>query len=131
MKQPLQALLIAGEAMGRGTILGHKTISIREGHRGYRAGEPLILCCEKIGWSAMADVTSVRHCALKEVSENELLDDGFPNHAVALETLQRFYPNMSMDSDVTIIRWNNVRGRCVEARTLFPSIDQTLAPVGS
>ncbi len=111
MKQPLYALLVAPGHKTRTSILyGGKNISIREGHRDYRAGNPVMLCCHIEPWVVMAVITEVRHCTLAEVTEKECLDDGCQNNAELLAALKRFYPNLTMDSPITIIRWDNVRG---------------------
>lgn len=116
MKQPLYALLIAPiEEMIMAVIDGTKTITIREGHRDYRPGLPVMLCCHLESWAVMADIENVRHCVLNEVTREEWADDGFTSQEDLLTGLQRFYPNMTMDSPVTIIRWKNVRGFLVDA----------------
>ncbi len=111
MKQPLYALLVAPGHKTRTEILyGRKTVSIREGHRDYKAGNPVMLCCHIEPWAVMADITQVSHCTLSEVTEEECRDDGAANKKELLADLKRFYPNITMDSPVTVIRWANVRG---------------------
>ena len=114
MKQPLYALLIApDEEMRHRVETGEKTITIREGHRDYRAG-PVMLCCEKVPWAVMADITDVRHCALREIAEDEWTADGFVSQADLLAKMRRFYPKLELDSAVTVIRWKDARGALVE-----------------
>lgn len=114
-KSPLQALLVAPDYLMRKNILsGKKKISIREGHRDYQVGKPVMLCCHIVPWVVMADVISVRHCTLGEVTEEEYRDDGFETQEELLVGLQQFYPDMTPDSPVTVICWENVRGFLAE-----------------
>ncbi|HJV32529.1 MAG TPA: ASCH domain-containing protein [Patescibacteria group bacterium] len=114
MKQPLYALLIApDEEMRYRVETGGKTITIREGHRDYRPGL-VMLCCEKVPWAVMADITDVRHCALREVTEEEWTADGFVSQSDLLTQMRRFYPKLELGSDVTVIRWKDARGALVE-----------------
>lgn len=114
MKNPLYALLVAPDDQMRLDIVRKiKKISIREGHRDYRLG-PVMLCCHLVPWAVMAHITEVRHCALREVTKEEYQADGFKTQKALLEGLKRFYPTMTLDSPVTVIRWDNVRGKLVD-----------------
>jgi len=121
MKPPLYALLIAVDHGMRTHILyGGKAITIREGHRDYQPGCPVMLCCHTEPWAVMADITSVRHTTIAKVTKEEYEADDFHSRKDLLEGLRRFYPNIDMNSPVTVIRWENVRGwlmdHCVEYR---------------
>lgn len=110
MKPALQALLIAPDHQMRVDILnGVKAISIIENHCDYKPG-PVILCCHLVPWSVMAEITSVRHCLLKEVTKEEYEDNDFHSQEGLLSGLRRFYKGITSDSPVTVIRWKNVQG---------------------
>lgn len=114
MKQPLTALLIApDEAMREAVETGRKTITIREGHRDYRTG-PVMLACHLVPWAVQADITQVKHGTLREVTREEWEADGFVSQADLLTQMRRFYPKLTLDSEVTVIRWANARGALVE-----------------
>ena len=114
MKQPLTALLIApDEGMRYDVETGLKTITIREGHRDYRPGL-VMLCCHLVPWAVQAEITDVRHCALRDVTEDEWRDDGFVSQDDLLTRMRRFYPKLGLDSDVTVIRWKDARGALVD-----------------
>ncbi|MBI2676949.1 MAG: ASCH domain-containing protein [Candidatus Yanofskybacteria bacterium] len=116
MKPALQALLIAPDCCVRDQIVwGTKTVTIREGHRDYKLGK-VMLCCHLEPWAVMADITEVRHCLLKEVTKEECFDDGFSNRVELLHDLQRFYPDLTANSPVTVIKWANVTGTLVPKR---------------
>lgn len=110
----LQALLISPEtAMREAIVTGRKTITIREGHRDYQCG-PVMLCCHLVPWVVQADITSVHRTTAAHVQGKDIRDDGFTNLDDMLEKLRRFYPKISEDSPVTVIRWENVRGALVK-----------------
>ena len=111
LKHPLQALLVAPDSQMRADILrGAKKITIREGARDYRDGQ-VMLCCHIEPWAVMAKITSVRHCALRDVTKKEYEDDGFETHEELLDGLKRFYPDLTLDSPVTVIRWGDIEGK--------------------
>jgi hypothetical protein len=115
LKPPLYSLLLAAEVpMWEDTIAGRKRITVREGHRDYRAGRPMVLVTPDVGWAVMVDIVEVRHCLLRELTAEELAADGFRDHQHAVAELARFYPGIGLDSPVTAIRWDNVRGHMVE-----------------
>lgn len=111
MKTALRALLIAPEPQMIADVINRvKCISIREGHRDYVAGQPILIGCPKTNWAVMADCTDVHWRPLGEVEEDDLTADGFIDHEHALKELQRFYPNMTLNSMVTVIEWACARG---------------------
>lgn len=112
-KPALQALLIAPDNLMRKNILtGQKKISIREGHRDYRPGL-MMICCHLEPWAVQVDVTEVLHRRLDEVSSVEWEADGFTSQQDLLNGLRNYYPSITLDSPVTVIYWDNVRGKLV------------------
>ena len=115
MKSPLVALLFApDEKMWTCIISGAKQITIREGRRDYQVGQPAMLCRHLCNHVVMADIVSVRHCLLRNVTKKEYKADGFKSRSELLQGLRRFYPNLKMDSPVTVIGWKNARGVLVD-----------------
>ena len=112
-KKPLQALLVA-ESGQRPTIAGSKKITIREGTRDYRVGEPVMLCSPKESFCVKADITDVRHCSANQVTEEEMKKDGYRSLQEMVEDLKTYYPNINEQSDVTVIKWDNVEGLLVD-----------------
>jgi hypothetical protein len=114
MKPALQAILISPDSLVRLAImLGKKKITIREGHRDYHEG-PVMICCHIDPWAVMATITSVRHTTLAEVTREEYTADGYSSQVQMLEDLRQYYPNMTMESDVTVISWDKVTGALTE-----------------
>lgn len=117
MRSPLYALLLAPDLDERHNVeVGTKTITIREGHRDYQAKKPVMICCHVEPWCVMADISSVRHCSLRDVTEAELRDDGYTDLDDMLSQLREYYPTLTPSSPVTVIRWENVRGKLVDER---------------
>jgi hypothetical protein len=115
-KRPLVALLISPDQKMRYEILeGSVKLSVREGYRtGYDAGRPVMLCCQREPWCVMADIANSRFCRLIDVTEEERQTGGLASRNQLLEWMQRFYPTMTWESDVTVVRWKNVRGKLVD-----------------
>lgn len=56
----------------------------------------------------------MRHCPLKEVTPEEWEADGFVGQENLLNGMRAFYPTLTLDSWVTIVRWDNARGKLVD-----------------
>lgn len=107
-------ILIAPDDRMRTNILsGAKKITIREGHRDYQPGQAMI-CCHLVVWAVMVDVTDVKHCTLVDITPEEWESDGFTSQQNLLEGMRRFYPSLTFDSPVTVLRWQNARGTLVD-----------------
>ncbi len=115
LKRPLAALLIAPiEAMRDRILTGEKKITLREGHRDYRPGELVQICCHLRTWCVQATVTAVSHCTMNDLTDEECQADGFADKADALQGMRGFYPKLTMDSPITVIRWDGVKGELVD-----------------
>lgn len=118
LREPDQSLRIAADHSMWGDVLsGRKTISIRTDHRAYRPGR-ILIGCHIFGIAVEADVLEeggVKHCKLHEITQEELEADGFVSHDDMLEQMRSsYYPDLHEDSDVTVLRWENVRGGAVD-----------------
>lgn len=114
MKRALQAILIAPENVMRQDILtGKKKLTIREGHRDYTPG-PAMLCCHLVPWAVQVEVVKVEHTTLNDVSVDDILADGFESYFDAVAKLRRFYPKIGINSNVTVVHWENPTGYLVE-----------------
>jgi hypothetical protein len=108
LKRPLQAILIApNESVWENIILGKKKITIREGWRDYQPGFS-ILGCHIANFCVGADITDVKHCLAKDVTEEEYHADGYTSQDNMIDDLHKYYPNLSLESKVTVIKWNNI-----------------------
>lgn len=105
MIPPLQALLIAGPDAQCAVDEGRKFISIRNGMRNFRVGEPIVLYCNVTKWCAMGHVTHVDYYRAGAIPDRDARDDGFGSSADALVGMRRLYPSLTPESFVTVIRW--------------------------
>ena len=108
LKRPLVALLIAGVNAHAAVVTREKAISIREGWRDYQVGDTLALICHIDPFAVLTKVTDMRHTTLGEVTEQEYQNDGFASYEELLAGLQQFYPDITYDSPVTVIRWETI-----------------------
>ncbi|MEX1061675.1 MAG: ASCH domain-containing protein [Patescibacteria group bacterium] len=117
LKYPLVAIEIDGHKAQLDTLDHIKEITIREGWRDYRPGTRVILTGGKDHpWCVEATVTQVTHCLLEELKAEEIKADGYATHQEALDDMRQWYPDLSMKSKVTVIRWANARGTLVTQR---------------
>lgn len=82
-----------------------KKITIREGLRDYVMGR-VMLCCEPTSWCISKNISSIIHEKLSDVSDSTAREEGFIDCKSIKNKLSEYYPNISDDSWVTIIRWN-------------------------
>jgi hypothetical protein len=113
MKRPVTFLLMAPDHSDN-IISGQKKITIRNGERDYRVGDTLALGCHLLNWCVLADITEVRYCPLEEITEEEARDDGFSSPEEMLEGMRNYYPDINYQSRVTVVRWNNLRGKLID-----------------
>jgi hypothetical protein len=104
MKRALQGLLVAGPDLRDKVRQDKKLITIREGHRDYSTG-PVLIGCPILDWVEVRVIDEVRHTTLDMVTEEEFNADGFKDQEDMLDSLIEYYPDLTMESEVTIIRW--------------------------
>jgi hypothetical protein len=104
MNRALRGLIIDGTQMMLDTISGKKLITIREGHRDYTNG-PVLIAASNYSWVLMKQIVNVRHTTIDELTIQELNDDGFYTKQEAIDCLKQWYPNIGLNSAVTVIRW--------------------------
>jgi len=115
LKRPLAALLLApDEAMWEAALTGQKMITVREGHRDYPVGADLLIGCHLKGTAFMAIISDVRHCNMGDVTAEEWAADGFASLEEAVHGLARFYPHITPESSVTVLRWKDPHGALVK-----------------
>jgi hypothetical protein len=106
MSSVLQAIEVAPE-WHENVEKNIKKITIRLGKRDYKK-ERTILCCPKTSWCTQRNVTEVTHSTLKEVSDAVAQEDGFKDNADLKSKLNEYYPDVSDDSEMTIVRWEEM-----------------------
>jgi hypothetical protein len=83
---------------------GGKKITFRAGRRRFRPGEMVEGKCAE-GVILPLRITGCVTKPLKDVSEEEARDDLFECREVILEGMRKFYPRMTWDTEITLIRF--------------------------
>lgn len=120
MRRPIQALFLAADPKEwKSTLRGVKRISLREGHRDYKSGT-LVICCPELSLAILVNVIEVKHTTLGEITEEEYKADGFKDKEDLILGMRKFpgYENLSWQSEMTVIRWENARGFLVDHITI-------------
>jgi len=119
MKPALQAILIASNnhQMKINVMTGYKSITFREGHRDYHVG-PVMLCDELESWVVKANIYDVQHKILSQLTQEEWEADGFSSLEDTLGGLWVYYKDITMDSPVTVVKWNNISGIWTEEENI-------------
>lgn len=104
MDTPLQAILIAGETSRDDVIQGHATATIRCGFRAYKNG-PVMIGCHILNWCVLKKIIDVQHFLLKDVPLDCLKKLKYTNTLDIFNTLHKFYPSITVDSEVTFVEW--------------------------
>ena len=107
LKKPLQALLMAEELVDE-TADGSKYITIREGWRHYVPGK-VVICCPEIAWCMMKMITEVIHTTPRDCEEQYYRGEEWVDREEMVYDLQRFYPDLTMDSPITVIKFEDLR----------------------
>jgi len=53
-------------------------------------------------------VKEVYYCQLKDVNLEDVLNDGFKNHQDMAEKMERFYPDITLDTEVTVVKFDQI-----------------------
>lgn len=108
--------LIIPNTFKAGILEGYITAAIRPGSYDYRVGSALLIAVNPIfeSWTVLANLTKVRICAISELVAAEAKAAGYDNLDDLLKALYTQYPNLTSNSVVTVIHWNNVRSHLLE-----------------
>jgi hypothetical protein len=104
MDRPLQAILMAGEKKRDDVIQGHKTTTIRLGHRDYRPGMAIV-GCHVLGWCVGVNITVVEYYILKDTPLKLLHKNGYADLEDAIKDLKTIYPTIEPMSKITWVEW--------------------------
>lgn len=96
--------LLFGEGFVEALENGRKRITIRHGWRDFEPGELIEAVCAE-GDRFILEITSCVVYQLCTVPEKDLRDDGFTDYRDAHSVLQRFYPDLTSRSAVSVIRF--------------------------
>lgn len=83
---------------------GDKLVTIRKGRRDIILDDLLFECVDGTR-KDIVEVRKVIHCRLAEVPEEYYRKDGFESLLDMLEGMRDFYPDISFDSEVTVVEF--------------------------
>ncbi|NPB02680.1 MAG: ASCH domain-containing protein [Methanopyri archaeon] len=87
-------------------LRGEKRATIRVGRvPGARPGKVVYLHCGGYVYGKVR-ITDVETKRVKDLTDRDAKDDGFPNKEALVKALKRHYPNLTEDDLVTIIRFD-------------------------
>jgi hypothetical protein len=92
---------LSGEFLAA-VLKGRKVSTVRRGRRFYPLGEGTL----RIGDRDVAvTVTRIRHCCVHDLTEEDARRDGFASVSELRTTLERFYPDLSADEEMTLVEF--------------------------
>ena len=107
-KRPMQALWVGDSKIMANIINGVKKITVRGGYRDYKVDKAVfVVVCDfnVVTVAVVKQLKSVKWKKLCELTKEEIEADGFKDLNDALNGLQRFYPEIGLDSPITVIEW--------------------------
>lgn len=114
-EQAMFALLIRSDDELRQDIVSGKiTVAIRKGYRNYRPNHELMLCCHHEPWAVLADIVEISYLYPYAISQYAIEAAGYRTMEEMACKLKECYPDLDKDTPLTVIRWQNVRGRLVD-----------------
>lgn len=114
-EQPMFALLVRpDEDLRKDIISGRVTVAIRKGYRNYAPNHELMLCCHCESWVVLADIVEVSLLRQYAISQKDIEAAGYHTREEMARKLKEYYPDLDWDTPLTVIRWENVRGRLVD-----------------
>jgi len=91
------------------TFSGTKRITIRNGHRPqFHTELEIRIISNDTNWGCKANVTEVGFYTYETIPEQDWHDDGFQSWQEMFEEMKTFYPDISPQSECTIIRWGQI-----------------------
>ena len=98
----MQTLILAEDVFDN--LNKGKNTTIRNGRRDIALG-PLMFESLHEKRNMIVTVHSVEYCRVIDVRTDDIVNDGFKNHLDMIKGLQRFYPDIKADSEVTVIKF--------------------------
>ena len=81
-----------------------KITTIRKGRRKIELGK-LMFGSSDEGRQKIVEVVSFYYAKLEDVEIQDLENDGFKNHQDMWEKMQRFYPDIGLEDEVTVVKF--------------------------
>jgi hypothetical protein len=98
----MQSLLLAEHVYDQ--LETGKRVTIRKGRRDIFLG-PLAFASTNNNRTQIVEVDMVYYCKLKLVLPSDYINDGFNDIDHMFQEMKKFYPDISMDSEVSVVRF--------------------------
>lgn len=102
---------------------GSKRATVRAGKREIAKGS-LAFEAASGGWGVIVNVTDVRHKKLSQLTEQEAAAEGAESAAHLANALKRFYPNLTPDSDITVVLFDFKDALDIPESVLFGTLTE-------
>lgn len=103
LRPPLQALIFVADLVPQ-IKTGEKRNTVREGHREYKEGS-VLLGAPEANWCAMKTIVTVTHTSIAKMKRADYLHQGWKDREQVLADMQGYYPQLTMESPITVIWW--------------------------
>lgn len=114
-ERPMFALLVRpDDELRKDIISGRVTVAIRKGYRNYASDHELMLCCHREPWAVLANIVEVSLLRQYAISQKDIEAAGYRTREEMVRKLREYYTDIEWDTPLTVIRWENVRGRLVD-----------------
>lgn len=100
-----QELRLSDELFAGLTAFPPKSVTVRTGHRPIQQAPLVFRGVSNELLTVTVAVDRVIHTRLRHVSPEDVEADGFLDHADMLQQMRRFYPDITEDSPVTVVRF--------------------------
>ncbi len=107
----MQVLKLADDLFGP-LRSAEKFTTIRKGRRDVALGELCFEGADDVELTEVVTVRSVTFTALGWVPFETLEADGFKDHDDMLEQMKRFYPNITFETEVTVVNFSTLCPAC-------------------
>jgi len=84
-----------------------KVVTIRKGKLSIALDDLLFQSAEKKREQIVC-VKEVYYGPLKEVKQEDMVNDGFNSHQEMAEKMKRFYPDITLETEVTVVRFDQI-----------------------
>jgi len=85
---------------------GRKRTTVRKGKRLYPKGRAVLRSGSE---ETTINVRAVRHCSLRDLTDDDARLDGFSSRTALVRTLESFYPDLTEDDQVTVVTFDRAR----------------------
>ena len=84
-----------------------KATTIRKGRLSIELGDLLFQSAE-MNREQVVNVDEVYYSLLKDVKLEDVINDSFKDHDDMVEQMKRFYPDITLDTEVTVIKFERL-----------------------